>query len=332
MSMQSVTRYRKLFEVKILHHYWLDDGATVFDLIADPQLKNQRLQQYDVRRLLNVTATPATEQLLRGIGGKFQTTAHGFIVAVPDDCKLAVDALLEFAVTVSDSRFFDYTALGLLNRGLVEYRHPEQAKRYRYKRNVLVFGNRNGDVRGSQLFLSQPLPKLDADDSVEALVQSGNALKQLISDQPGGQSQTLNASYKKLPAYAHQGDIPQLTPPEALNVAPLYGIELTPGLPEQLFALIRIQASRSDKPAFSIVDNNGLPKAQPPLFEIRFRNRSTFRRYINKQTGAVISIDSSPTPLTFFGNAGSGQKPQPAAPRIIRNGSRITQLVSDIPI
>lgn len=330
MVMQSCTRYRKLFEVKLLHHYWLDEGATVFDAIADAQLKYQRLQQYDVRRFLTVIATPSSEIMLRGIGGKFQITAQGFIVAVPDSAKLASDAVLEFAVIVIDSRFFDYSALGLLNRSVVEWRHPEQRTIYRYKRNVLLFGNRNGELRGSQLFLSQALPKLSPDDTVESLILSGNALKQLISDQPGAQSQTLNASYKKLPLYAHQGDIPLVTPP-GLNAAPIRGIALGAGIPDQTFALIQIQATRADKPAFDIIDGNGQPKVVTPIFEIRFRNRSTFRRYINKQTGAVVSIEANPTPLTFFGNAGSGQKPPSTAPRIIRNGSRITQLVSDIP-
>lgn len=52
--------YTRLFEVRLLHHYWLDDGATVFDAIADEAVKSQRLLTYDVRRVLAVepSATP----------------------------------------------------------------------------------------------------------------------------------------------------------------------------------------------------------------------------------------------------------------------------------
>ena len=33
--------YTRLFEVRLLHHYWLDDGATVFDAIADEAVKTK---------------------------------------------------------------------------------------------------------------------------------------------------------------------------------------------------------------------------------------------------------------------------------------------------
>lgn len=324
---------QKLFEVKLLHHYWLDDGATVFDLIADPQLKAKRLQEYDMRKLMSILPTATTVDKLNSIGGMFKVTAHGFMVFVPKNTKLDPASQWEWAVMIKDSRMLAYTTQGMLPRKILEFRHPVQHSIYRYKENVQVFGNADGDSRGSQLFLSQPLPKLEADDRIEALFLSGNSLKQLTSDQPAAQSQTLNAAYRKLPAYAHQGDIPHIIPPpELLAPTLLHGIELTPGVPEQLHALIRIQAVRKDKPQFSVVDDNGRAKTLTPVFEIRFRNRSTLRRYINKQTGSIVTSESSPSPLTFFGNAGSGQKPLPTEPGIIKNGSRIVQLVSDIPI
>jgi hypothetical protein len=332
MKMQLTTSYQKLFDVKLLHHYWLDDGAVVYDQIADPIAKTQRLQDYDIRPFLSISPTAATSKKLAAVGAKFCTTAYGFSVFLAKNMKVALDSSWEWVVIVNDSSFFAYTAFGLLNQTIREFRHPLQNKIYRYKENVQLFSNTNGDIRGSQLFLSQPLPKLAADDRIESLIQAGNALKQLTSDQPGAQTQTLNASYRKLPVYAHQGDIPVISLPPGLNAPPLRGIELSEGIPDQVYALIRLQATRKDKPVFSLVDDNGLAKDVAPIFEVHLKNRSTLRRYIHKQTGNIISTENNPLPLTFFGNAGSGQKPLPTPPRIIKNGSRIVQLISDIAI
>ena len=52
--------YTRLFEVRLLHHYWLDEGATVFDAIADEAVKTRRLLTYDVRRVLEVEPSAAT--------------------------------------------------------------------------------------------------------------------------------------------------------------------------------------------------------------------------------------------------------------------------------
>ena len=51
--------YARLFEVRILHHYWLDEGATAFDNIADDTIRTRRLLTYDVRKLMAVQPFPA---------------------------------------------------------------------------------------------------------------------------------------------------------------------------------------------------------------------------------------------------------------------------------
>ena len=50
------TGYRRLVEVRVLHHYWLDEGATTFDDITDAQVRMRRLLRYDVRRFLQIDA------------------------------------------------------------------------------------------------------------------------------------------------------------------------------------------------------------------------------------------------------------------------------------
>ena len=53
-------RYTRLFEVRLLHHYWLDDGRIVFDAIPDESVKTRRLLTYEVRRFLSVEPSTGT--------------------------------------------------------------------------------------------------------------------------------------------------------------------------------------------------------------------------------------------------------------------------------
>jgi hypothetical protein len=102
MAEQVNYRYNPLFQLHLLHHYWLDEGATVFDLIQTEEQRVKRLSSYDMRTFLAVAPTAATVKTLAGLGGVSKETALGFIVAVPNDTVLPVDTTLEFAVTVRD--------------------------------------------------------------------------------------------------------------------------------------------------------------------------------------------------------------------------------------
>ena len=75
--------YQRLFEVRLLHHYWLDEGATVFDRLPDPGKRTSRLLAYDVQPLLRVRPTPPTEQVLTSFQALFRPTPLGFVVVVP---------------------------------------------------------------------------------------------------------------------------------------------------------------------------------------------------------------------------------------------------------
>jgi hypothetical protein len=63
---------------------------------------------------------------------------------------------------------------------------------------------------------------------------------------------------------------------------------------------------------------------------MRLKNRSTFWAYLDKLTGAVGTTEPQPLPLTYFGNAGTRQKPSRGLVKAQMNGARITRLVSDI--
>ena len=231
--------YKRLFEIRLLHHYWLDDGATVFDLISTQTQRDKRLQSYDMRQFLTVSPTVSTSKSLRGFGCIYKNTALGCVVAVPQNAVVPVETMFAFAVTVHDPAFYTYTALTLRPQKIHEIYHKAEDKTYRFKEDVPVLSNLTGASReiGSNkaLFLSREFPNLATDDKVESLVQSENALLQLTSDQPSAIIQRLNANKDNLPVFVNQGDVPAIVSPAGLANAPSRGIMLSDDIPDNVF-------------------------------------------------------------------------------------------------
>lgn len=335
MSERLSSNYQNLFQIQILHHYWLDEGEILFDKITDPAKKTNRLLTYDVRNFLTVTPTEETAKTLEALSCIYRMTALGILVAVQEGAIIPKDTVFEWTVTIKTPDFSNYTSLTLRSQKIYTFYHPLEDKVYRYKENVPVLANLTGVTRGTgankTLFLSQEIPALATDDQIEALILSGNKVKQLISDQPNAAKLTMSGQAKDLPVFIHQGDVPVITPPAGLDgIPPTRGILLTDAIADNVFALIRLNAVRADNDIFSFVDNSGLAKANPPLFQIRFKNRSTIWQYFNKSNGVFKSEEANPLPLTYFGNAGTKQKPSAGLPKAIKDGVRITRLVSEI--
>jgi hypothetical protein len=321
--------YTKLFEIRLLHHYWLDDGSTVFDAIAGDK-KEQRLASYDVRDFLTISPTSCTVKAIKGLRYIYKETALGCIMLVPKDSIIPDDTIFEFAVTVRDPAFFNYTALTLRPQKIYELFYQPEQKGYRYKENVPLLSNKTGTLQGSTLFLSKEIPDSGSDALAESLYKSGNALMQLTGDQPGAGNQQLNADAANMPVYCHQGDVPAIVPPAGLSGAPERGILLKDDIPDSVFLLIHLETMRVEGGDFSLVDINGHPKATSPVFHVRFKNRSTFWRYLDMKTGAVVSTEAAPLPLTNYGNAGTKQKPSEGLVKVEKSGDKITRLVSEI--
>lgn len=337
MGEQIKVGYQRLFEIRLLHHYWLDDWLNeqpvVFDLLPDRK-RDSRLLTYDFRSILGIEPTTATAKVLRGFEGLCKKTTLGCVVAVPSTAVIPADVTLEFIVTVQSRDLLNYTALTLRPRRIHDLYHQAEKKRYRYKENVPVLSNLTGTARGTgptrTLFLSKEIPAFADDDQVEALVVSGGALVQLTGDQPGAATQSVGAVATDLPVFVHQGDVPVIVPPAGLAGAPARGVLLSEGIPDDVFILIRLVPTRADAGEFSFIDGGGHPKVPHPVFQIRFKNRSTIWRYLNKTTRAVISAEASPFPLTWFGNAGTKPKPSEGLVKPEKSGDRITRLVSEI--
>ena len=160
-----------------MHHYWLDDGATVFDLMPQAR-RDQRLLTYDMRSFLAIRPTFAAAKALKGFGCVYKDTALGCVVAAPNDALLPIDTMFGFLVTVRSSAFYDYTALTLRPQKVYDLYHQVENKTYRYKENVPVLSNLTGASRGTgvnkALFLSKEIPALAADDGHQFLSLSGS--------------------------------------------------------------------------------------------------------------------------------------------------------------
>lgn len=325
--------YKRLFEVRLLHHYWLDEGGTLFDLLPDP---GRRLLNYDCRPFLRLAPTLATARALAGLGCVYRDTALGGLVAAPDEAVIPDDSVFELVLTVQQAAFQHYTALTLPPRKIHELYYAAEDRTYRYKENVPVLSNLTGTARGAgpsrSLYLSSEIPAAAPTDRVEALVAVGGALHQLTSDPPTAATQQVAPAVTTAPVFVHQGDAPVLVPPAGLVGVPARGLLLTEGIPDDVFALIRIAAVRPGNADFSCTVG-GKARADYPVFQVRFKNRSTTRHYFNRATGAPTTTETGPLPLTYFGNAGNKLKPVPEALKLAFDpvvAGRITGIQSNI--
>jgi hypothetical protein len=122
--MSLVISYKPLFEVKIIHHYFLDKGATCFDdLPADDQ--SALLSRYDVSSFFEIKPTDETLMTLSKYRCVFKNTSAGFLVGVKirknetgdflPFVDFAPDLKFTFKIRITDRNFLNYTSLPLLN-------------------------------------------------------------------------------------------------------------------------------------------------------------------------------------------------------------------------
>jgi hypothetical protein len=337
MGERSSTPYLRLFEIRVLHHYWLDEGDQEFDHLQQDTTGAAHLLAYDARTFLAVTPTAATARTLKNLGCIYRDTPLGCAVAVHGEAILPTDAQLDFAVALRGADVLGYTALTLQPRRIYSLFYEPEHRTRRYKENVVVLSNLTGTARGTgqdkALYLSREYAVAAGDERVESLVNDGGELKQLTSDEPNSTRSVLGAA-ASAPVYIHQGDVPAITPPPALDGVPARGIELTGDIPDDVFALIHLSAVRQDDPAFSFVDAEGHVRTPCPVYQVRLKNRSTVWRRLKQKTGELIGESDKPLPLTWFGNAGAGigkgRKPPRGLVEAEMNGDRVVRLISKI--
>lgn len=345
--------YTRLFEIRVFHHFWLDEGATIFEKIADEAKRTQRLLNYDVRRVLAFEPSAATTATIAGLRGVFRATGVGFLVAVPAEARVPLKATFEFFVTVVAPDYANYTAQPLARPGITAANIPSLSPQpivtvadpvpdpvtsawgvHRYKANVPVLSNLTGVARGAgdamRLYLSRDYPGAKADDAVEALFTVGDELRQRIGDPPNAAFNVVGPK-SDLPVFLHQGDVPTIIAPAGSTGAPAFGIELKDETPPTVTAVIRLTPRRPTGSPFNFAETDGAPR--PRVFEIHLQNRWTTWQYHDKADGSLPSTEVGPLPLTHFGNAGTKQKPATAAVGAEfdnQSPARITRLVSKV--
>jgi hypothetical protein len=121
-------KYKALFNVDILHNYFLNKGVEGFDLMSEVD-KNIQLNSFDVNTLFSILPTRKTQRQLRGHNLIFKSLNTGFTVwskvSGTDDnipfISLDDELSFTFLIQLKDALFYNYTDLKLENSGKLYY-------------------------------------------------------------------------------------------------------------------------------------------------------------------------------------------------------------------
>jgi hypothetical protein len=111
-----VIKYKNVFKLSLWHHHWTDTDSAVFappPSAATPAALQARLLRYDLRRFLDISLSPRSENQLRSRGLIFKKSGTGCLLASKDgfletDPKAKVCLLLRSA----DPKLLGYTDFG----------------------------------------------------------------------------------------------------------------------------------------------------------------------------------------------------------------------------
>ena len=153
-----VARWVVLFEVSLLHDYFLSLGATPHEALPEEQGLVSR-QAYSCDGFMEVLPDLQTRQCLAGHRMIFKPLPTGFLVAAQTDPKAPgnppilkpkADFRLGFGLRITEPRFFNFTALPMTSPGF-----------YR-------FNNESGNAIADALFLTSPVPPYSSTRHYEA--------------------------------------------------------------------------------------------------------------------------------------------------------------------
>ncbi len=129
-------RYKTLFEVQILHEFFLNNGTEAFDEM-NPAKQQERLRNYVYRNFLEVIPTAGTRKVLQNQRMLLRTSNDGFSVVVtthfpePDEfvpvIDIADDLELRFLVKVHDPQFENYTDLEIVKKEIFLFANAKPA-------------------------------------------------------------------------------------------------------------------------------------------------------------------------------------------------------------
>lgn len=346
--------YRTLFEVRLLHHFFLDKAGDLFDNM-DLAGKSRALKGYDVREFISIEPTAACAKVLRKYRFIYKNTPFGLIVGTRADfnagkyfAAVKPDDTVQFTFKLSftDLFFSNYTALPLIQAKDTVYFFQnfttEAPKRFPFLAQFApvdtgitysageILGNAATDP--AKLFMANKLTTAappGADWAEEALVAgkplqyvTRNDLLLVYSDtiryNTGETGLNLSVTIRNRQGETVQPLFETLT--EAGKSVALVDIHL---LPEDLYTIELKDPSKPYTKKFSfhrLLQTDGIDglinisvktndstydltagddSLKEPVFELRFKNRSTVWRYLGENfTNAPVS---GPHPLTRKG-------------------------------
>jgi hypothetical protein len=116
--------YKNLFDIKLLHHFFLDKGIETWDTMTQEE-KDKIEAKYDIRDIFEITPTPDCNKVLRAHNCVFKNTSAGILVGIkakPNELEpgkfkpfisLHKDLTFRFLIRLKDLNFTNYTALPL---------------------------------------------------------------------------------------------------------------------------------------------------------------------------------------------------------------------------
>ena len=207
--------YKRLFSVKILHGYFLNQGEKAYDALNSTE-RILADKSYRVSDFLQIIPSTDTLEIMKGRSMVFRQDNSGFFVGIRIDQQefeagkiipflpLNEEVKLRFYVKLSDPNFFNYTSLPL-------QRKPN---------NIYLFHNELNNAPTGEPHLSSPLQAYDSSQSYVAgslIVDNASNPTQLfeaIRDTNGGpfqaadwQEQVLGDLYQNPPENYVKGDV-----------------------------------------------------------------------------------------------------------------------------
>lgn len=121
-------KYKELFQVKVLHRFFLNNGLEDFGSMSG-EVQEKRLESYNFQTFVGVVPTAETQRIINGRRLAFQAAGNGFKVWAKVDetdnqmpfISLDDDLSLSFLLQIKDPLLYNYTDLKPENTGKFYY-------------------------------------------------------------------------------------------------------------------------------------------------------------------------------------------------------------------
>ncbi|MFD1614246.1 hypothetical protein [Gelatiniphilus marinus] len=167
------TTYKQLFEIELLHDYFLNDGTTVFSTLSDTD-KKERLKLIDISEFIDVIPSQDTIEKMAGhkiVLKKYKTGLSAYcklenpaqntpFIPLPSDLELT------FIMKLSDPFFENYTELAIGST------------------NIFFFGNTKPSTEGSGFeYIAKSTDNTQVTDAYQLSAAGTTALLEKLKDQ-----------------------------------------------------------------------------------------------------------------------------------------------------